>query len=164
MKFRYMAILMAGILLFGASLEAQIRGGYGERGPRGERPDRVRLHEQLDLTAEQESKLSEIRITHQKQMIDRQADLRKLRLSIQEEMQKENPDMAAVENLIKNQESLRTTLQLERIQHWNEVREILTPEQRELWQQNRRGFREFRDFRGHGDRRGYSRRQPRGRW
>jgi len=159
-----MAILMAGILLFGASLEAQIRGGNGERGPRGERPDRVRVHEQLDLTAEQESKLSEIRISHQKQMIDRQADLRKLRLSIQEEMQKENPDMAAVENLIKNQESLRTTLQLERIQHWNEVREILTPEQRELWQQNRRGFREFRDFRGHGDRRGYSRRQPRGRW
>jgi Spy/CpxP family protein refolding chaperone len=161
MKFRYIAVLMAGFLVFSTSLEAQIRGGYGERGSRGERPDRVRLHEQLDLTGDQESKLSEIRTAHQKQMIDKQAELRKLRLSIQEEMRKDNPDMTAVQTLIRNQESLRTNVQLERIKHFNDIREVLTPEQREIWQKNRR---EFRDWGSFGERRGHPRRQERGRW
>ncbi len=158
MRLHSFIVILAGLLFFSASLDAQMRGGFGERGMRGERPDRMRLHERLDLTAEQESKLSGIRSVHQKQMIDKRAELQKIRLSLQEEMRKDTPDMQAIENMIKEQESIRTNLQRARVTHWNDVREVLTPEQREIWQKHRRGFGEL------GDRRGSWRRHSRGRW
>lgn len=159
MKLHTFSIILAGLLFFSSSLDAQLRWDrFGERGPRGERPGRVLLHERLGLTTEQESKLTGIRTAHQKQMIDKRAELQKIRLSICEEMRKDAPDMNAIEELVKKQEAVRTTMQLARVQHWNNVREVLTPEQREIWQQHRRGFGEF------GDRRWSGRRGPRGRW
>jgi len=158
MRTQYFALVLVGLFLLTSSLDAQMRGGFGERGMRGERPHRMWLHEMLDLTAEQESRLSALRTAHQTQMIDKRAELQKIRISIREEMVKDAPDMTAVKNMIKKQEEIRTNLQLARVKHWNDVREILTPEQREIWQKHRRGFGEF------GDRRGSWRRHSRGRW
>lgn len=160
MRIYHFVLLLAGLLLFSSSLEAQKRGGgHADRGYRGERPDRVRLHDRLDLTEEQQSKLDGIRTAHQKKMIDNRAEFQKIRLSVREETRKAEPDMRAIEDLVKKQETLRTAMQLERIKHWNNIREVLTPEQQEIWQQHRRGFGEFGDRRGHG-RRGHHR----GRW
>ena len=159
MKLHSFAILLAGLLFFSSSLEAQMRGGgYGDRGQRGERSDRVRIYDRLDLTSEQQNKLDGIRTAHRKQMIDKRAEIQKIRLTIQAEMRKDEPDMQAIEEKVKEQESLRTNMQLARVRHWNDVREVLTPEQREIWQQHRRGFGDF------GERRGSSRRGHRGRW
>lgn len=149
---------LSGVLLFSTTAEAQMRGGLWERGQRSERPDRIRLHERLNLSAEQEQKLMSLRTVHQQQMIDMRAELQKLRLDIRAEMRKDNPDLRAIENLVRRQESLRTEQQLARIKHWNEVRNILTPEQREIWQQYRRGLGDF------GDRPGRFHRHHRHRW
>ncbi len=157
MRLHSFAIILAGLLFFSSTLDAQMRGGFGDRGERGfrgERPDRIRVHERLDLTSEQEAQLSEFRTQHQKQMIDKRAEVQKLRLSIREEMRQESPDMSAIENMVEQQGAILTEMMHARVSHWNNVRDVLTPEQREIWQQYRRGFGEFGDRRGSG-RRGY---------
>lgn len=158
MRLHSLAIILAGLLFFSSTLDAQMRGGErGERGFRGERPDRVRIYDKLDLTSGQEAQLSELRTQHQKQMIDKRGELQKLRLSIRQEMRQETPDMSAIENMVEQQGELRIEMKLARVSHWNNVREVLTPEQREIWQEHRRGFGEF------GERRGSWRRGYRGR-
>ncbi len=157
MRLHSLAIILAGLLFFSSTLDAQMRGERGERGFRGERPDRVRIYDKLDLTSGQEAQLSELRTQHQKQMIDKRGELQKLRLSIRQEMRQETPDMSAIENMVEQQGELRIEMKLARVSHWNNVREVLTPEQREIWQEHRRGFGEF------GERRSSWRRGYRGR-
>ncbi len=157
MRLHSLAIILAGLLFFSSTLDAQMRGERGERGFRGERPDRVRIYDKLDLTTGQEAQLSELRTQHQKQMIDKRGELQKLRLSIRQEMRQETPDMSAIENMVEQQGELRIEMKLARVSHWNNVREVLTPEQREIWQEHRRGFGEF------GERRSSWRRGYRGR-
>ncbi len=59
-----------------ADVTAQTRKDRKERSPR--------MHEQLNLTEEQESKLDELRNRHEKQMIDMRAELDKARLEHQQ--------------------------------------------------------------------------------
>jgi Spy/CpxP family protein refolding chaperone len=144
--------------MFTTVTEAQFRGGDRERGPRYDRRDRVLLHERLNLSEEQDKQLTQIRMEFQKRMIDSRSELQKNRLDIQSEMDKDQPDMTKIEELVKKQERLRTEQQLARVNHVRTISEILTPEQREIWKEHRRGFGDF------GDRRGPGRRMPRGRW
>jgi Spy/CpxP family protein refolding chaperone len=142
-KLRSMSLLsLAALLLFATSLDAQMRGRDSERGFRGDGPRRAEIHNELNLTEEQETKLTALRTEHQKAMIDKRAALQKARLDIRTEMVKDQPDMQAIERMIKNRETLRSEMQLNQVKHWNEIREILTPEQREIWNQHKRSFGE----------------------
>jgi Spy/CpxP family protein refolding chaperone len=157
-RFTLAMLAIIGALLFTTVTEAQFRGGDRERGPRSERRDRVLLHERLNLTEEQEKHLTQIRMEFQKRMIDSRGEVQKNRLDIRSEMDRDQSDMTKVEELVKRQEGLRTEQHLARVKHWMAINEILTPEQREIWKEHRRGFGDF------GDRRGSGRRIPRGRW
>jgi periplasmic protein CpxP/Spy len=142
-KLRSMSFFsLIALLLFVTSLDAQMRGRESERGLRGDGPRRAEIHNELNLTEEQETKLTALSAEHQKAMIDKRAALQKARLDIRAEMVKDQPDMQAVEKMIRNREALRSEMQLNRVQHWNEIREMLTPEQREIWNQHKRSIGE----------------------
>jgi Spy/CpxP family protein refolding chaperone len=122
--------------------------GIGEFRDRGFRGDRERIHQQLNLTSEQETKINALRTEYRKTMIDTRSEIQKIQLNIQNEMRSDNPNMNLIEGLVKNQENLRTTMRLARLTHRNDVASLLTPEQQEIFKQR---FTERREFDGRRD-------------
>jgi len=83
----------------------------------------------LDLDANQEKEIREIRISTVKNMIRKKADLRIARLELRELLQKEPVDMAAVESHVKKMEKMRTSMILDTIKARQEIKSKLTPDQ-----------------------------------
>jgi Spy/CpxP family protein refolding chaperone len=83
----------------------------------------------LDLDANQEEEIREIRISMVKNMIRKKADIRIARLELHELLHKEPVDMAAVESQVKKMESLRTSMILDTIKARQEIKLKLTPDQ-----------------------------------
>lgn len=90
-----------------------------------------RLAGKLDLTDEQKESWEEIRYQSQKSRIDIQADLKKARLDLWHEMQKENPDKESIMKLADEVGEYQTELKKISLSNLIEVKQILTPEQRE---------------------------------
>ena len=99
---------------------------------RGDRQDQnhQRMMIRLNLTEEQKTKIEEIHLNGQKAMIplrhkirEKNAQLRRLKMS-------EEYDETAVNVLIEEIGELRTAMMVMRTAHMQQVRELLTPEQR----------------------------------
>jgi Spy/CpxP family protein refolding chaperone len=115
-------------------------GGPGRMGARGddlafdERPLislMLRHRQQLGLTAEQVTRLREMRSGFEKETIRAHADLRILDIELDDLLDAEQVDMAKVEAAVRKEEALRTNLRLSRIKTIEQGKALLTPEQRE---------------------------------
>ncbi|MBW6480002.1 MAG: Spy/CpxP family protein refolding chaperone [Bacteroidales bacterium] len=119
-------LVIALVFFFALNLDA-----FGQRGPRGIQ-DGACLNIP-ELTQEQEAKIQAIRTerinqttAHRAQMDELRARQRTLRLA-------ENPNMAEIDKVIDQMASLRAEHMKANAAHQQSIRELLTPEQRVLF-------------------------------
>jgi len=84
----------------------------------------------LGLSDKQIDSLKAIRTRVEKDTIKKRADLQLARVDLRELLHKDQVDMKAVEASLKKVESVRTDLKLAHIKAREEIKAILTPEQR----------------------------------
>lgn len=97
------------------------------------RENQGRMHEQLNLTDQQKIKLDELRIKHQEQMIDFRAELDKARLEMQKLRKSDKLNRSDVINQTKKMSSIRNKIAEARANHMMDMYEMLTDEQRKIW-------------------------------
>ena len=126
------AIVIATLLVFGlAALEASAhpKGGKRHHGKAWKTEFRDRMAE-LNLSENQKERIAEVRESHQRERIQTQADLRLARLELRKLMRAEDPNQDAIDDQIDRMSSIRAEMMKSRVDQRLEVREILTPEQR----------------------------------
>ncbi len=131
----------------------------------------------LDLTDEQKKTMQDLKAEHQKAMVDLRATYQKARIDLSAVRNEDNPMASDIQAKIDALMAAQGKMMAHGIQHDMEVRNVLTPEQREKLGEThsmrggRKGFRGrgghrfrgrggpwFRDhdgFRGHGRRGGH---------
>lgn len=109
-------------------LFAQMRGartwdgrGFGQ----------VRMLDRLDLTAEQEDAISDLRYDHQMQAAELRTKLTQNRIQLQKLFDEDNVDENAVMNIVEENNSIRNQLSKNRMEMRLKINSILTPEQKE---------------------------------
>ncbi len=130
------------LLVFTIGISAQPGTGMGM----GKR--KAVIAEKLNLTADQEKKIEDIRTNHQKKMIDLRADMAKLHLEKKELLNKGNFDrksFLALEEKIMKQ---KNTIEMVMANHQMDVYDVLDAKQKELW--NDRPMHKGMGMRGKG--------------
>jgi Spy/CpxP family protein refolding chaperone len=118
-------------------------GGMRERGSLERRRMMMeRMHgmaRQLDLSREQRDKIEAIRDRQQRQMIRQRADLATARLDLKRLLREERIDRVAVNRQIDALARLRADMAKARIGTMLEIRDVLTPDQRQKMREHRMG-------------------------
>jgi Spy/CpxP family protein refolding chaperone len=140
---------MALVLLATTNIHAQ--RGYGMHSDRCFRADSgMHAYPILNLTDDQEKKITELRTTHQKEMVNYRNDLAIKRAELQKYRSAEKPDMSLVNKTIDEIGRLTTDMYKKQVSHELTVRSLLTEEQRAVFDA-RHGFMDFGEGRGmHG--------------
>jgi Spy/CpxP family protein refolding chaperone len=100
---------------------------------------RTNMMEKLNLTDQQKEGMQKLRIEMQKKNTPILSQIRLARLEIQQLMMAENPDKAKIEAQMKEISGLELKVKLNALDHQFAVRNLLTPEQRKIWKEGRRG-------------------------
>jgi Spy/CpxP family protein refolding chaperone len=95
------------------------------------RPLRGMAKEILNLTPEQEAKFEEFRKMHQEEREAFLGQIRNMRLELRDLIKDPKADQKRIDGLIDEMSRLRAEHLKARIQHRNEIRKVLTPEQLE---------------------------------
>ncbi len=110
--------------------------GYGNQHFRNQ------MMTKLNLTDQQKDKISELKITHQKNMIDLKAQLQKDILGLKELRSKDDFNRNDVLSSVEKVNKSRDAIAVERANHMMDVYQILTPDQQKVWKQNAPMFNE----------------------
>ncbi len=92
-----------------------------------------RMFEKLNLTDDQKDKIEQLRLKNQEEMIDLRADMQKKRLAVKELQQKGNYSRSDYLNLVNDLNASRDKIALARANHRMDVYEILTDQQKEIF-------------------------------
>lgn len=121
------------LLLIASTSFAQIFG------PRfGVPPDDVwqkgitRFYDELKLTDEQKSKLQNLFFDFRKTQADIAGKLNKARIELQELLSAEKIDKSAIDKKVNEISDYTKELSKNRVNHWLNVQQVLTPEQRKF--------------------------------
>jgi len=107
-------------------------GGGMRRGPGIARE----LHEKLNLTDDQRTKMADIHDRRARAAIPIQGDLRIASLDLHKLMRADKPDLRAIDTQIDRIASLRASLQKSRVAARLEARAVLTPAQQKLMREH----------------------------
>ncbi len=103
------------------------------------------VRDRLGLSAAQRESLDALLFESAKRAVRLQSDLKSLRLEMLEQMRTDQPERAALEAKIDEIGAVRSNLARMRLDAFFQIRELLTPEQRDLLRENlrkgRRGAR-----------------------
>lgn len=91
------------------------------------------ISERLNLTDEQETKIEQLRLEHQKKMIDLRTDVEKLEIELQQLKSTNNYTREDYLNKIEEIIAAKNKIELERANHQMDVYENLDAEQKEIW-------------------------------
>lgn len=100
--------------------------------PQGERV-RGRMFEKLNLTDQQKDKIEQLRLKNQEEMIDLRADMQKKRLAVKELQMKGNYSRSDYLNLVKDLNASRDKIATARANHRMDIYEMLTDQQKEIF-------------------------------
>lgn len=115
-----------------------------------------RIIDQLNLTELQKQKIDDLSDKHQEQMIDLRAEQQKTRLENKKLRRSDNLNRTDLLNQTQKMNSIRNKISEARANHFMDVYDILTDEQRKVWTEmksERRGNMDFKKKGFHG--RGY---------
>jgi Spy/CpxP family protein refolding chaperone len=87
----------------------------------------------LNLTEDQKTKMTDLRLANQKQMLPLQTELQGKMAELLLLKTEAHPDINKIDRLIEQSEKIRTKIQKAKARHQLEIRKILTPEQQKLW-------------------------------
>ncbi len=91
----------------------------------------------LNLTNEQQAQISKLRVQYEKDVIDLRASIAKARIDLRELLSAENYNRALIEKKMREISDLSLTLKLKRLDQWEGINKVLTPEQQKEWKQHR---------------------------
>lgn len=100
------------------------------------------IMEKLNLTPEQEKKFQELRLKQEKEMLPLQNDLRSVQLDLKGEMLADKPNQDKVNGYIEKAGKIRIEMQKKRFAHHQAMRDLLTDEQKAIWDQSKGRFGE----------------------
>lgn len=109
--------------------------------------DQTQIHQQLNLTAEQQEKIDAIRINHQKEMIDLKANLERKKLDMVELKNKGNYTREGFLNKTNDIVSARNKIALAKANHQMDVYQLLDDSQKKQWNKFSGNFGERREKR-----------------
>lgn len=129
--FNSIFLLLTAFLLvaFVVTLSAQVPRRFAEK-PRF--PHQT-MEQRLNLTEEQQSKMADLRLAHQKEILPLRTELQGKMAELRLLKTEPNPNLNKIDQVIEQTEKIRTKLQKTRARHQLEIRKILTPEQQKLW-------------------------------
>ncbi len=129
-------LTLAIVLLSSGNINAQ--RGYGWGNGQGNGPGYY-CNNIPDLTADQKNEITSLRTAHLKKMQNYRNRLAEKRVKLQTLRTAENVDMKAVNRTIDEMSKIRTDMQKDREQHFQNVRKILTADQRVYFDNTRSG-------------------------
>jgi Spy/CpxP family protein refolding chaperone len=131
MKKLIVAIVIV-VMGIGANINAQPAGQMPVK--RGDNfvPGQM-IKTRLNLTDEQEQKFDEIMFAQRERAIDTRAEVQKLRLEVNKIVASGNVDVEKVKTLQGKIADLRKSQMESRLNAWEKVNKILTPEQQKVW-------------------------------
>jgi Spy/CpxP family protein refolding chaperone len=107
------------------------------------------VHQQLNLTEEQQTKVDELKFAHQKEMIDLKANLDKKELDMNELKSKGNYTRDEYLNKVNEIISARNKIALSIANHHMDVYQLLDENQKKEWNKMSHQFGERREKRVH---------------
>ena len=117
---------------------------------------RENMIEKMNLSEEQKDKIAELRSKNQKEMIDLRAELQKKMIDKRELRRNTDLTRAQLISAVKEVNGIKDQIAVARANHQMDVYELLTPEQKKIWQENKPMMRDhmkmkFKDGNcGHG--------------
>lgn len=123
MRQKTVALSLIGLLFLTSGLLAQPEGRHG--------PKAMRSQQGLNLTDEQEAKMQELKLNFERQKLPLQNQLQSLSGELKLAITAEKFDEGKAQNLVNQIQKVRAQLQMMRIRHLQDVRQLLTPEQRQ---------------------------------
>lgn len=141
---RLYAILLTGLFLFtAANIMAQRGQGFKGQGMGMHEGPGFNQQCQMipDLTEDQQKKIKDLRTDQIKQMTQFRNKLAEKRAALRTLQTQKNPDMDAINNTIEEMGQISTEMQKTRAEHHQEIREILTEEQRAYFDARMKGSR-----------------------
>jgi Spy/CpxP family protein refolding chaperone len=106
--------------------------------------DRVKVHQKLNLTEEQQQKIDELRLGHQKEMIDLRANLAKKKLELSELKMKGNYTREQFLNKVNEINSAKNKIAIAQANHRMDVYQLLDDNQKKEWNKMSGKFGEVR--------------------
>ena len=106
-------------------------GGWGHGGGHGDGPGKAMM-EELALTKDQLKKMDEMRSTHRKEMIPIRAQLQVKQIELNE-LFTSDAAIGTINSKIDEISKLKTDMAKKKAAHRVAMRQLLTPEQREIW-------------------------------
>lgn len=131
------------IIVSVVDINAQMRRDLGQ--------NFYRNHEQLNLTDQQKAKLEDLRMQHQEKMVDMRAELDKARIETQRLRRSDKLNRSDVINQTKKMSNIRNKMAEARANHMMDVYELLTDEQRKIWNDLKYDKPRFKDGRKKGN-------------
>ncbi len=122
-------LFAAAIALMSTGLMAQQGPGNG-RFNQGDQPGRQMREKIPNLTPEQEKKIGELRTAHMKEMNNFRNDMMIENAELNKLQTEDNPDISKIDAKIDEIGKMKTEMAKKRAAHRQEVRALLTPEQR----------------------------------
>lgn len=143
-------VLLAVAVMAGSGAAVAALPHEGVSAGRGDRMGR--LQQRLNISDEQSTRLREIRESRQPEAVRLRTDARAARQDLRRLLQSETLDRKAVDAKVKEIADFHATALRARIDTMLAMREVLTPEQRQKWQElrNERGMGARREHRGWG--------------
>ncbi len=128
-----------------------MHGGAGRPAARGFH--RQQMMEKLNLTDAQKKQLDGMRTAMQKEAVQLRSRVQLARIDLRELVRADEPVRSAIEKKLNEIASIQTEQKMLRINHWFDVKKVLTPEQQKIWKEEIRGMMMERTT-GFGHRRG----------
>lgn len=131
--------VMLLITLSFIAINTQAQRGYDGMPPgmRHSQDSMRQAHNRLNLTDDQEKKISELRTAHQKEMTAFRNDMAIKEAELQKYRSADKPDMTQINKSIDEIGKLRTDMQKKRVTHELAVRNLLTDEQKAIYDTRR---------------------------
>jgi Spy/CpxP family protein refolding chaperone len=127
--------LISGLLLCATAIFAQPEDAV--------KPKRNMIRN-LELTAEQESKISDLKLQFKKDIMPLESEVDQLRSTINLELTSDNFSESKIKKLTEDIARLQKDIQFKRIMHQKAIRDILTVEQKKKFDLHLLSHREFR--------------------
>ncbi|MBA4374206.1 MAG: hypothetical protein C0402_15250 [Thermodesulfovibrio sp.] len=127
-----LVLLLAVVLLVGMSVSAYAMSKKGMHGGKGMHGEHMMLEkmEALGLDDKQKETVKAIHLKTKKEMIKKKADVDVAHVELKELLGKDTVDLQAAEAKVKQIEALKTDMKMTHIRTREEVKKILTPEQK----------------------------------
>lgn len=111
-----------------------------------------KMAKMLDLTESQQSQIQDLHLKHMREMLPLKSEMESLKTELKLAETEENFNAAKVESIVKKIEALRTKMTMSKILHHQEIRKLLTPEQRKKFDAMRLMGKKGKDGSPHGKR------------